>query len=129
MSLGITYRVLRNLAAASTGGTMNHIEKIHSSTLQRLRMRAAAEQAAMHSVKLAVARWTCADVEFELAASLPSTHRSRWHAVAQNDFMAWLNAGGFAQADLDVCGLPVVDLALASGPSAIVPTASYSCPL
>jgi hypothetical protein len=91
---------------------MNHIEEIHSSNiLQGLRMRAAVEQAAMHSVKLAVARWTCADVEFELASALPSTHRSRWHAAAQKDFMAWLSAGGFArqEAELEVCGLPMAD--------------------
>lgn len=89
---------------------MNHVEEIYSGNiLQGLRMRAAVEQAAMHSVKLAVARWTCADVEFELASALPSTHRSRWHTAAQKDFMAWLSAGGFSQqdAELEVCGLPM----------------------
>ena len=92
---------------------MNHIEEICSSKIvQVLRMQAATEQAAMHLVQIAVARWTCADVEFELACALPSSRRSRWHAAAQNDFMAWLNAGGFAQPEAE-----------------LEPTAGFSCPL
>lgn len=94
---------------------MSHIEEIHSSNIvQVLRMQSAIEQAALHSVKLAVARWTSADVEFELASALPSSRRSRWHAAAQNDFMAWLREGGFARQDeLD----------------ASTPAAGYGCPL
>jgi hypothetical protein len=110
---------------------MNYIEEICSPNIvQVLRTQAATEQAALHSVKLAVARWTCADVEFELASALPSSRRSRWHDAAQNDFMAWLSAGGFAQPELEVCGLPVAELALASGPGAIITQAAgRSCPL
>lgn len=79
---------------------MNRIEKIPSrNVIQTLRLQAAREQSAMHAVNLAVARWSNVDVEVEaeLVRALPSSSRSRWHAAAQDNFMAWLSAGGFAQ--------------------------------
>jgi hypothetical protein len=79
---------------------MNRIEKIHSrNVIQTLRLQSAREQSAMHAVNLAVARWSNVDgeVETELVRALPSSSRSRWHAAAQDNFMAWLSAGGFAQ--------------------------------
>lgn len=79
---------------------MNRIEEIHShNVIQVLRLQSAQEQSAMHAVNLAVARWSNVDVgmEAELVRALPSSSRSRWHAAAQDNFMAWLNAGGFAQ--------------------------------
>jgi hypothetical protein len=79
---------------------MNRIEAIHScNVIQALRLQSAKEQSAMHAVNLAVARWSNVDVdvEAELVRALPSSSRSRWHAAAQDNFMAWLSAGGFAQ--------------------------------
>lgn len=79
---------------------MNHIEEIPScNVIQALRLQAAREQSAMHAVNLALARWSNVDVEVEaeLVRALPSSSRSRWHAAAQDNFMSWLSAGGFAQ--------------------------------
>lgn len=79
---------------------MNRIEEIHShNVIQVLRLQSAQQQSAMHAVNLAVARWSNVDVgvEAELVRALPSSSRSRWHAASQDNFMAWLNAGGFAQ--------------------------------
>jgi hypothetical protein len=77
---------------------MNRIEEIHSrNVIQALRLQSAQEQSAMHAVNLAVSRWSNVEVEAELVRALPSSSRSRWHAAAQDNFMAWLNAGGFAQ--------------------------------
>lgn len=77
---------------------MNRIEAIHSrNVIQALRLQSAQEQSAMHAVNLAVARWSNVEVEAELVRALPSSSRSRWHAAAQDNFMAWLSAGGFAQ--------------------------------
>ena len=79
---------------------MNRIEETPSNQIiQVLRLQAALEQSAMHAVNLALARWSSVDagVEAELVRALPSSRRSRWHAAAQDNFMAWLSAGGFAQ--------------------------------
>lgn len=79
---------------------MNSIEETQSKqVIHALRLRSAHEQSAMHAVNLALARWSNGDVEVEaeLARALPSSRRSRWHAAAQENFMAWLSAGGFAQ--------------------------------
>jgi len=77
---------------------MNHIEKIHScNVIQALRLQSARKQSAMHALNLGLARWRNVEVEAELVRALPSSSRSRWHAAAQDNFMAWLNAGGFAQ--------------------------------
>lgn len=88
------------MPAASIEDIMNRIKEIPSNNvIQALRLHAAREQSAMHAVNLAVARWSNVDVEVEaeLVRALPSSSRSRWHAAAQDNFMAWLNAGGFAQ--------------------------------
>ena len=55
---------------------------------------AAQEQAAMHRTQLLLARCRgcrppCAPMAYEQAS---------WHARQQSDFLAWLDAGGFAQA-------------------------------
>jgi hypothetical protein len=90
---------------------MNNIEEIYShQVVQVLRVQAALEQSAMHAVNLAVARWSNNDVEFELARALPSSSRSRWHANAQDNFMGWLSAGGFAQhSEPDLCDASAID--------------------
>lgn len=90
---------------------MTCIEETHSHQVaQVLRVRAALEQLAMHAVNLGVARWSNTAVEVELARALPSSSRSRWHAKAQDDFMAWLSAGGFAQqSEPDRCDGPALD--------------------
>ena len=60
---------------------MKHTDTIAlQGSIADMRKRIAAEQAAMHKVRLGVARW---------------------HAEAQCHFMCWLEQGGFAHADAD----------------------------
>ncbi len=68
--------------------------------IAQMRTRIATEQAAMHHVRLSVARW-----RGDVAASKPEQEncpamapsQSAWHAAAQCHFLCWLAAGGFAQ--------------------------------
>lgn len=62
-----------------------------------IRQRIASEQAAMHRVQLAVARWR------GVASAAPCHEtllQARWNSAAQDHFIAWLEGGGFA-AELD----------------------------
>ncbi len=56
----------------------------------------AAEQSAMHTVHLAIARWRSGYCQCEMLSGSP---QSRWHAAAQSNFAVWLAAGGFSQAE------------------------------
>lgn len=54
---------------------------------------AAQEQAAMHRTELLLAR--CRNC---IPCGTPGANgQTRWHAQRQADFLAWLDAGGFAQ--------------------------------
>ena len=55
---------------------------------------AAQEQAAMHRTKLLLARCRHCTPPLVVVAGV----QRRWHAQRQADFLAWLEAGGFAQA-------------------------------
>ena len=54
------------------------------------------EQAAMHAARLAMARWSNG---YTLMETLPLCRQAHWHDSTQQQFMAWLAAGGFAQAE------------------------------
>lgn len=62
------------------------------------RLRLARAQSAMHTARLALARWSGDQSyqELRLARLLPPSDQARWHAAAQRDFCAWLDGGGFA---------------------------------
>ncbi|MBV6321305.1 hypothetical protein [Duganella violaceipulchra] len=56
---------------------------------------AAQEQAAMHRTELLLARCrSCLPADAAPAGAL-----EQWHAARQAHFLAWLDAGGFAQSD------------------------------
>ena len=92
---------------------MKHIDTIAlQGSIAEMRYRIASEQGAMHKVRLAVARWRNpmaakeADAnadENTLAHAASLARQLRWHAVAQCQFLCWLEQGGFAheQAEAD----------------------------
>ena len=61
----------------------------------------ASEQSSTHAARVAVARWRSGDTHKELLAAeaMSPSPQSRWHATTQRDFCAWLDAGGFTQAE------------------------------
>jgi len=60
--------------------------------------RLASEQSSMHAVRVSIARWRGGNTTAEGPAP-DAMPQSRWHATAQHNFCAWLDAGGFRQAD------------------------------
>ena len=79
---------------------MKHTDTIAlQGSIADLRQRIAAEQAAMHKVRLGVARWSNgpAPQDADVPPSLAS--QTHWHAETQCQFMCWLELGGFAHAD------------------------------
>jgi hypothetical protein len=69
------------------GADMRHHHDPHA--------RLASVQSSWHTARVAIARWRA---EGRAADASPSP-QSRWHATAQRDFCAWLDAGGFTQAE------------------------------
>lgn len=63
---------------------------------QQCRMRMATEQAAAHAANVAIARWSN---DYRAVDGVTPCPRTAWHAAVQDDFLRWLAAGGFAQAD------------------------------
>ncbi|MES2263428.1 MAG: hypothetical protein V4724_33320 [Pseudomonadota bacterium] len=59
----------------------------------------AAEQMALHTTRLALARWSSGHsyVEALVAACGRPMPQARWHAGAQQHFLDWLKEGGFAR--------------------------------
>ena len=81
---------------------MKHTDTIAlQGSIADMRQRIAAEQAAMHKVKLGVARWRNAPVPQDADAPPAPARQTHWHAEAQCHFMCWLEQGGFAHADAD----------------------------
>ncbi|PLY47487.1 hypothetical protein CSZ94_02105 [Janthinobacterium sp. ROICE36] len=81
---------------------MKHIDTIAlQGSIADMRKRIAVEQAAMHKVRLGVARWRNAPAPQDADAPPAPSRQTRWHAEAQCHFMCWLEQGGFAQADAD----------------------------
>lgn len=65
--------------------------------------------AALFSAQLALARWMHGgDVPHVFACSR-SIGRAAWYAEAQTQFQAWLDAGGFHQAEADGTGSAIHD--------------------
>ena len=56
---------------------------------------AAQEQAAMHRIALLLARCRCGATP----GAAPATALATWHATRHAHFLAWLDAGGFGQAE------------------------------
>ncbi|MDO8066533.1 MULTISPECIES: hypothetical protein [unclassified Janthinobacterium] len=79
---------------------MEHTDTIAlQGNIADMRLRIAAEQAAMHKVRLGVARWSTAPAPQDADAPPSPASQTRWHAEAQCHFMCWLELGGFAHAD------------------------------
>ncbi|MGK5046388.1 hypothetical protein ACQ4WP_10880 [Janthinobacterium sp. GB4P2] len=81
---------------------MKHTDTIAlQGSIADMRKRIAVEQAAMHKVKLGVARWRNAPAPQDANAPPAPARQTHWHAEAQYHFMCWLEQGGFAHADTD----------------------------
>jgi hypothetical protein len=59
---------------------------------------AAQAQAAMHRAQLLLASCRSSD----LPAAPPSGAQALWHSEQQRQFLAWLDAGGFAQTEAEI---------------------------
>ena len=72
-------------------------QKAEFPTVAGSHMHLAMEQSAMHSARVALARWTSGNprVEMQLERALRPTNQARWHDRTQANFMAWLASGGF----------------------------------
>ena len=66
-----------------------------------LQERTVAESSARRATKLALARWSDkrSYEEMQVAAALRPSCQALWYRLANLDFQAWLQAGGFAQSD------------------------------
>ncbi|WP_332860935.1 hypothetical protein [Janthinobacterium svalbardensis] len=79
---------------------MKHTDTIAlQGSIADMRQHIAAEQAAMHKVRLGVARWRNAPAPQKADAPPSPASQTHWHAEAQCHFMCWLELGGFAHAD------------------------------
>ncbi|MCC7643659.1 MULTISPECIES: hypothetical protein [unclassified Janthinobacterium] len=81
---------------------MKHTDTIAlQGSIADMRLRIATEQAAMHKVRLGVARWSSALAPQDEDATSSPASQTHWHAEAQCHFMCWLELGGFAHPDAD----------------------------
>ncbi|MCC7695850.1 hypothetical protein [Janthinobacterium sp. EB271-G4-7A] len=81
---------------------MKHTDTIAlQGSIADMRQRIAAEQAAMHKVRLGVARWSSTPAPQDADAPPSPASQTHWHAEAQCHFMCWLELGGFAHADAE----------------------------
>ena len=62
--------------------------------------RLAIEQAALHSTRLAIARWRSGNAfpQRQVDAALRPSVQAAWYAETQKNFQRWLECGGFSQA-------------------------------
>ncbi|MGK5063446.1 hypothetical protein [Janthinobacterium sp. LB3P112] len=104
---------------------MKHTDTIAlQGSIADMRQRIAAEQAAMHKVRLGVARWSSAPAPQDADAPPSPASQTHWHAEAQRHFMCWLELGGFAHADVEADN--VTAPAMADTPPDIGTSASTS---
>lgn len=70
-------------------GPMESIAEAHA--------RIALEQSALHSARLAIARWSngSAFPQKQLNAALRPSVQAAWYAQTQKNFQQWLESGGF----------------------------------
>ena len=81
---------------------MKHTDTIAlQGSIADMRQRISTEQAAMHKVRLGVARWSNAPAPQDADVPPSLASQTHWHAEAQCHFMCWLELGGFAYADAD----------------------------
>lgn len=84
------------------------MKNIDQATLQEriatMRRSIAAENSAMHSAHLNIARWRNAARSSAPATSFMPADQIRWHAQAQQHFQHWLAEGGFARAEKEDTG-------------------------
>ena len=75
---------------------MTHLKK--APTTHDAQMQLAMEQSALHRARLALARWSSGNtrIELQLEKILRPSRQANWHDLAQANFIAWLNLGGFA---------------------------------
>lgn len=91
---------------------MKHTDTIAlEGSIADMRQRIATEQAAMHKVRLGVARWSNTPAQQDGDATPSPASQTRWHAEAQCHFMCWLELGGFAQTDAETENLPTPAMA------------------
>ncbi|MBW3508217.1 MULTISPECIES: hypothetical protein [Janthinobacterium] len=96
---------------------MKHTDTIAlQGSIADMRQRIAAEQAAMHKVRLGVARWSSAPAPHDADAPPAPAGQTHWHAEAQCHFMCWLELGGFAHADANAESDSVIAPAMADMP-------------
>ena len=85
------------------------------------RVEIAKEQSVRHASRLALWRCTTASdyAELQMMRHAPSTPQSRWYTTTQQDFTAWLAAGGFAQEDVppSQCGESPGDAEASAAPT------------
>lgn len=96
---------------------MKHIDTIAlQGSIADMRQRIAAEQAAMHKVRLGVARWSSTPAPQEAGAPPSPASQTHWHAEAQCHFMCWLELGGFAHEDAEAVTAPAMaDISSSAG--------------
>jgi hypothetical protein len=60
----------------------------------------AIEQAALHTARLAIARWRSGSAfpQRQVDAALRPSVQAAWYAETQKNFQRWLESGGFSQA-------------------------------
>ena len=60
----------------------------------------AIEQAALHTTRLAIARWRSGNafLQRQVDAALRPSVQATWYAETQKNFQRWLESGGFSQA-------------------------------
>lgn len=77
---------------------MKQIDSI-TPLLLACRLEMAKDQSSRHASRLALWRCTTAAdyVELQMMRYAPPSSQSRWCSATQQDFTAWLAAGGFAQ--------------------------------
>ena len=112
---------------------MKHIDTITiQGSIDDMRQRIAAEQAAMHKVRLGVARWRNTPAPQDADTPPAPADQTHWHAEAQCHFMCWLELGGFAHADAaadDVSAPAMADTPLDISASSGSNTAAAPAPL
>lgn len=83
---------------------------LSSSAVTSCAMKVAREYAATFPTRLALARWTRGgDAPHIRMSAHDAPTRAAWYDRSQQQFQAWLEAGGFHQSELDNVGSAIGD--------------------
>lgn len=83
---------------------------LSSSAVMSCATKVACEHAAMFPTRLALARWTRGgDAPHVQTSPSGAPTRAAWYNRSQQQFQAWLEAGGFHQSELDNVGSAIGD--------------------